>query len=87
VDELDRHARGDRGLLARGRREEDEQRPQALAARRERLVADRSDEPRMARDRAGEPFLERVEVLLEPGGLADRSQRLCRRGRQRVSPT
>jgi hypothetical protein len=87
VDELDRNAGGDRRLLSHRRREEDEQRPQPLAAGGERLVPDRRDEARMTRDRTGEPFLERVEVVLEPRGLADRSQRLGRRGRQRVSPT
>jgi hypothetical protein len=87
MHQLDGDARGDRRLLTRRRREEDEERAQPLATCRERLVADSSDEARMTCDRAGEPFLERVEVLLEPGGLADRSQRLGRRGRQRVSPT
>jgi hypothetical protein len=87
VHELDRHAGGDRRLLSRGRREEDEQWPQPLAACGERLVADRRDEPRMARDRPGEPLLERVEIVLEARGLADRSERLGCRGRQRVSPT
>jgi hypothetical protein len=87
MDELDRDPGGDRRLLARGRREEDEQRAQPLAARCQRLVADRGDETRMARDRAGEPLLERVEILLEAGSLADRGQRLGCRGRQRVSPT
>jgi hypothetical protein len=87
VDELDRHAGGDRRLLARGRREEDEQGPQPLAPGGERLVADRRDEARMTRDRPREPLLECVEVALETGGLADRSERLGCRGRQRVSPT
>jgi hypothetical protein len=87
VHELDRDAGGERRLLSRTRREEDEQRPQPLSAGGERLVPDSRDEARMTRDRTGEPLLERVEVVLEPRGLADRSQRLGRRGRQRVSPT
>jgi hypothetical protein len=87
VHELDRDARGDRRLLTRRRREEDEQRPQPFAARGERLVADRRDDAGVARDRACEPLLERVEIVLEARGLADRSERLGCRGRQRVSPT
>ena len=51
VDELDRGARGDRASPPRsgGADEEDEHRPQPLAAGRERLGADRGDEARMAR--------------------------------------
>jgi hypothetical protein len=87
VHELDGDTRSDRRRLPRGRREEDEQRPQPLAARGERLVADGGDEARMAGDRAGEPLLERVEIILEPRGLADRGQRLRGRARQRALPT
>jgi hypothetical protein len=87
VHELDRDTGGDRRLLSRGRREEDEQRAKPLAARGESLVADRGHQAGMAGDGAREPLLDRVEVVLEPGGLADRSQRLGGRGRQRVSPT
>ncbi len=75
VHELHGHSRGERGLAAGRGREEDEQRAQPLAARGERLVADRRDETGMARDGAREALLERVEVLLEPGGLADGGQR------------
>ena len=46
VHELDRDARSERRLAGR-RREEDEQRPQALAARDQRLAADCGHEARL----------------------------------------
>jgi hypothetical protein len=72
VHELDRSAGRDRRRLTRRSRQKDEQWSEPLAARSERLVADRRDEPGMRSDVAREPLLERVEVLLEPRGLADR---------------
>ena len=52
VHELDRDAGGDRRLAVRRRGEEDEQRPQPLAAGGERLDADVGDEAGVARRRA-----------------------------------
>ena len=78
VDELDRGAGGDgalAGALLRRRAEEDEHRPQALAAGRERLGADLADEPGMGADRALEPHLEQLEVGVEPGRRADGGER------------
>src|SRR3954469_11882496 len=43
------------------------------------LVPARRDEARRARDGAREPLLERVEIVLEPFGRADRRERLCGR--------
>jgi hypothetical protein len=71
VHELDGDAGGDRRLRTPRRGEEDEQGAQTLPAGRERLVPDGGDEPRMRRDAAGQPLLERVEVLLEARRLAD----------------
>src|SRR5205823_10964610 len=81
VHELDRDAGCERRLAARWSREEEEQRPQPLAARGERLVPRGRDEAGMARDRTRQTLLERVEILLEALGLADR------RKRHRASPT
>jgi hypothetical protein len=80
VHELDGDTGGERRLAAFGSAEEDEHRTQALPARGERLVADRGDEPGMRRDRAREPLLERVEVVLEPVCRADARERLGRCG-------
>src|SRR5207253_10600896 len=54
---------------------EAELRTHPLAARGERLVADRGDDPRMRRDRPRQALLERVEVRVEAGSLADRGER------------
>src|SRR5207302_4692342 len=74
VDQLD----GDSGCERRGRirvrGEEDQHRPQPLAAGRQRVRPDRSDDAGMARDGALEALLELVEVALEPGRLADRGE-------------
>ena len=64
VHELDRDAGDERRLAIWRSGKKDEQRPQALAAGGERLVSDRGDDARMARDRPRQPLLDRVEVLL-----------------------
>jgi hypothetical protein len=75
MHELDGDA-GDVGRLAvGGRGEEDEQRPQPLAAGRERLRPDRRRQPRMAADGVKQPLLDLLQVLVEPFGLVDRRQR------------
>jgi hypothetical protein len=71
VDELDRDAGRERGLRPSRRREEDEGRPQPLAARRERLVPDSGYEPGMGGDGSRKPLLERVEVVVESRYRAD----------------
>src|SRR5207237_4819910 len=65
LHELDGNAGCERRLAAAGHREEDELRPEALAAGRERLVADGGDDARVGRHGSGEAFLEGVEVALE----------------------
>jgi hypothetical protein len=74
VDELDRDARSKRRIAPGRRREEDEQRAEAFAAGGEGFVADGGDEPRMRCDRSRKPLFERVEILREALGLAERAQ-------------
>jgi hypothetical protein len=64
VDELDRHADGDRRPLVERRREEDEERPQALAAG-QRVGAGLRDRAAMPRDRRCESFVDLCEVLVQ----------------------
>ena len=73
VHELDRRAGRERRLAWTGG-EEDEQRPQPLAAGRERFAADLGDEPRVRVDRRGQAHLEVLEVGVEAGRLADRRE-------------
>jgi hypothetical protein len=56
--------------------EEDEQRPQPLAAGGERLGADRRGQPGMTTDRADQALLDLLEVFVEPLRLVDRRQRV-----------
>ena len=77
--QLDRDAAAE-GALAIGRGEVDEERPQALAAGRDRVPADRRDEARVAVDRELEPLLELLEVrlrLLEDGLRAHGRTAVC----------
>jgi hypothetical protein len=76
VDQLDRDPGGVRGLPIRRAREEDEQRPQALAARGERLLADRRGEPGVAGDRVEKTLLDLLEVAVETLRLTDGRQRV-----------
>ena len=73
VDEFDRGPRGNRRLALR-RGQEDEQRAQPLPAGRERLGADRRDEAWANLDSRGQPLFEPLEVRVEPGALANRSE-------------
>jgi hypothetical protein len=75
VDQLDRHASGVRRLAVRRAREEDEQRPQALAAGGERLLADRRGEAGVAGDRVEESLLDLLQVAIEALRLTDARQR------------
>src|SRR5205085_11085055 len=59
------------------RAQEDEHRAKALPARCERFLADRGDDAGMRLDRALEPCLENVEVLVQPASRADVGQRRC----------
>src|SRR5262249_27497730 len=77
----DRDARLERRLVLRRGGEEDEQRPQPLAAR-ERVGARGGDDARVAAHRRVEPGLELAEVRREPGRLAD-----LRQPRHDASPT
>jgi hypothetical protein len=70
VDELDGRARR-QGRVSRTRGEEDQQRPQPLAACGQRLAAHLGSETRMRLHRSGQPLLEVVQVGVEPGALAD----------------
>jgi hypothetical protein len=75
VDQLDRDARGVWRLPIASARKEDEQRPQALAARGERLFADRRREAGVAGDRVEESVLDLLQVAIEPLRLTDGRQR------------
>ena len=75
MDQLDRDAGGVRGLPIRRAREEDEQRPQALAARGERLLADSRRKPGVAGDCIEETLLDLLQVAVEPFRLTDGRQR------------
>jgi hypothetical protein len=76
VHELHCDPGGERRLPALRRAQEDEHRAESLAASGERLVADGGDEPGVGRDRAREPLLERVEVVLEAVRRTDGGERL-----------
>ena len=76
VDELDGDAGGDVRLLPGRGREEDEQRPQPLAAGRERALARRRDDAGIGGDRLAQARLELLEVRVEPGRLADLGERV-----------
>src|SRR6185369_15005266 len=81
VHELDGGTPGNRTLpvpLFHRRREEDEQRPEPLAARRERVRPDIAQAAWEGTDRVLEPVLEQVEVAVEPGSLPDGRQRVYR---------
>ena len=79
VDELDRRPGGDRRLGACGRREEREHRPQALAARGQRLGADLGDEAGMPGHRPVEQLLDLAQVLGEARRCADDVERRAHR--------
>src|SRR6185436_15900787 len=81
VHELDRRSTGDGALalpLLRRGREEDEERPEPLPARGERVRADIPEAPGKHGDRALQPVLEQVEVAVEAGSLSDGRQRVHR---------
>ncbi len=81
VHELDGGTPGHRTLavpLLHRRREEDEQRPEPLASRRERVRADIAQATGKGADGVLEPVLEQVEVAVEPGSLPDGRQRVHR---------
>src|SRR5438067_3037058 len=71
VHELDGDPRRERRRPSRRRGEEDERRTQPFTAGPERLVAHRRHEAGMGRDGACQPFLERVEVVVEPRHRTD----------------
>ena len=75
VDELDRHAGRDRRGRARRRAEEREQRPQALAARRERVGPDRGHPAAVRAHGDGEPVLHLRHVLVDARKRHDRLER------------
>jgi hypothetical protein len=74
MDQLDRDAGGVGGLSIPCARKEDEQRPQALAARRERLLADRRREAGVTGDRVEETLLDLLQVAVEALRLTDGCQ-------------
>jgi hypothetical protein len=76
VHELDGDAGRDVRLLPGRGREEDEQRPQPLAAGCERALARRGDDPGVGRDGLAQARLELLEVRVEPGRLADLGERV-----------
>ena len=81
VHELDRRSTGDGALafpLLRRGREEDEERPEPLPARGERVRPDIPEAPGKHGDSALQPVLEQVEVAVEPGSLPDGRQRVYR---------
>ena len=75
VHELDGDAGRDRAARVRGRAEEREQRPQPLAARRERVRADLGDAAAVRADRGREPLLDLRHVLVDAGERDDRFER------------
>jgi hypothetical protein len=62
----------------RRRGEEDEEWPQTLAARGQRVGSDVAQAPRIGGDGFLQPLLEELEVALEARSLADRRQRAHR---------
>ena len=75
VHELDRDPRG-HGRRSSGRRgEEDEQRPEPLAARVQRIARGGGNDPSVRADGLLQPLLELLEVEVEPGRVPDRRQR------------
>ena len=81
MDQLDGDSRGQRRLPVRRRRQEDEERPESLPARRERLPAGGRDDAPPA-DGGLEPRLQLGEIGREPWSGADR-----REGRHAASAT
>jgi hypothetical protein len=61
-----------------GRGKKDEEGPQALAARRQRVGSDVAQTPRIGGDGLLQPLLEEVEVALEARSPSDRRQRAHR---------
>ena len=88
VDELDRHAGRDRRGRARRCAEEREQRPQALAARRERVRPHRGDPAAVRAHGDGEPVLHLRHVLVDARERHDRLERrhAARPGVERDDP-
>ena len=75
VNELDRGTGRDRSVRARRCGEEREQRPQPLAARRERVPAHLRDATSVRHDSGGQPLLDLCHVLVDAGERDDRFQR------------